>query len=321
MHTVTQDRPPPADQADRRGAQQSPTAPVRRWVRASPSPVSRTVVPPVRVEVLLLAALYAGYAVSRALVDQAPAQAVTSGWTILRLERLLGLDVERAAIDWLVQSTRLSVAASYAYATLHYVVTPAVLVWLYARRPAHYRPARSILVTATCLALVCYWLVPTAPPRLLSPHFVDVLASTSHWGWWGTAASAPRGLGALTNQYAALPSMHVGWALWAGAAVATVARRRIVQLAAAAYPVLVSVVVVATGNHYVLDVLAGALAVAAAGVAVRYLSIRPLHLWRRTGGGVSAADWRSGIEQTRALRSVTPPRTPRAASPARRARS
>ncbi len=235
--------------------------------------------PQVRLEVLLLVGLYAGYAVARALVDQAPAQALENGWTVLHVERLLGLDVERAVIDWLVGSTWLSVAASYAYATLHYVVTPAVLLWLYARRPAHYRLARSVLVTATCIALACYWAVPTAPPRLLSPDHVDVLATTASWGWWGTAASAPRGLAALTNQYAALPSMHVGWALWAGAAVAVLARRRLVRLVGAVYPLLVSAVVVATGNHYVLDGVAGAAAVA---VTARLLT-RGRRPSRRTG--------------------------------------
>jgi hypothetical protein len=275
MDAVVQDRPsPPGAATERLPPDRERTAPVRRPGHRTPTAV-RATVPPLPVEVFLMAALYVGYAVSRALVDQAPAQAVDNGWALLRAERLLGLDVERTAIDWLVRSTWLSVAASYAYATLHYVVTPAVLVWLYARRPAHYRPARSILVAATCLALLCYWLVPTAPPRLLSPQFVDVLASTSHWGWWGTAASAPRGLGSLTNQYAALPSMHVGWAVWSGVALAALARRRVVRVSGAAYPLLITVVVVVTGNHYVLDALAGAAAVAVTGIAVLHVPAAP----------------------------------------------
>jgi membrane-associated phospholipid phosphatase len=211
--------------------------------------------------VLLLTAVYAGYAAARTLVDQAPGQAIRNGWAVLHVERLLGMDVERVAIDWLIQWTWLSVLASYAYAALHYVITLAVLAWLYMRRPAQYRLARSVLVGTTCLALVCFWAVPTAPPRLLSAEYVDVLAATAPWGWWGAAASAPRGMASLTNQYAALPSMHVGWALWAGAAVALLARRRLVRLVAAGYPLLIGVVVVVTGNHYVLDALAGAAAV------------------------------------------------------------
>jgi hypothetical protein len=211
--------------------------------------------------VLLLTAVYAGYAAARTLVDQAPGQAIRNGWAVLHVERLLGIDVERVAIDWLMQWTWLSVLASYAYAALHYVITLAVLAWLYMRRPAQYRLARSVLVGTTCLALVCFWAVPTAPPRLLSAEYVDVLATTAPWGWWGAAASAPRGMAALTNQYAALPSMHVGWALWAGAAVALLARRRLVRLVAAGYPLLIGIVVVVTGNHYVLDALAGAAAV------------------------------------------------------------
>jgi hypothetical protein len=230
---------------------------------------------------LLLTALYAAYATARTLVDEAPGRAISNGRAVLRVERLLGLDVEQAAIDWLVQWTWLSVLASYAYAALHYTVTLTVLVWLYVRRPAHYRLARSVLVGTTCLALVCFWTLPTAPPRLLSVEYVDVLAATAPWGWWGDAASAPRGMASLTNQYAALPSMHVGWALWAGAAVALLARRRLVRFVAAGYPLVIGVVVVVTGNHYVLDALAGAAAVCL--TAFLYLHLERLHRVRRTG--------------------------------------
>lgn len=261
MQTATKDRPLPRPQAAERRSGRGRTGQARRPTRPRSAQAGRAALPPLRVEVLLLTALYAGYAAARTLVDQAPGQAFRNGRAVLHVERLLGVDVEQAAIDWLVQWTWLSVLASYAYATLHYVVTLAVLVWLYVRRPAHYRSARSVLIGSTCLALVCYWALPTAPPRLLSAEYVDVLAATAPWGWWGAAASAPRGMASLTNQYAALPSMHVGWALWAGAAVALLTRRRPVRLVAAGYPLLVSVVVVVTGNHYVLDALAGAAAV------------------------------------------------------------
>jgi membrane-associated phospholipid phosphatase len=304
MHAAVQDRPiRPDDTARRPVAQRRQPGRVRRWTLARPTSGTGSGLPPVHLEVLLLTVLYGAYAVSRSLVDQAPEQALRNGWAVLRIERLIGLDVERAAIDWLIQWTWSSVVASYAYAALHYLITPAVLVWLYARRPAQYRQARSVLVATTCVALVCYWAVPTAPPRLLSSDYVDVLAATAPWGWWGTAASAPRGLASLTNQYAALPSMHVGWALWAGVAVAVLARRRLVRLTGAAYPLLISATVVVTGNHYVLDVLAGAAAVAITGLVVLHLPPSGRTPLARTLPGRVRADGTTDVAGPEPLRS------------------
>lgn len=209
-------------------------------------------------EVALIATLYVGYSLTRVLVNADPAAAMANGELVLAVERAIGIDVEAGLVQWLVDSTVLSVLAGYLYALLHYTVTPAVLVWVYRSHPEQYRSARLILLAATSIALVCYFWVPTAPPRLLSDAYPDVLALTSQWGWWGSEASAPRGLGSLTNQYAALPSMHVGWAAWCGVVVALLARRRAVRVAAVGYPVLVTAVVVATGNHYLLDAVAGA---------------------------------------------------------------
>lgn len=225
-----------------------------------------------RREVALLAAVYGGYAVSRALVGGGEAAALDNAAQLLAAERAVGLDVEAAAARWLAGSTALSVAAAYVYASLHYTVTPAVLAWLWLRRPAHYASARSVLLLATAVALVCYWLVPVAPPRLLSPEHPDVLALTSGFGWWGAEASAPKGLGGLTNQYAALPSMHVGWAVWCGLVGARLARSRAARALAVGYPLLVAVVVVATANHWWVDVVAGAAVVGAAALAVRRLA-------------------------------------------------
>ena len=101
-----------------------------------------------------------------------------------------------------------------------------------------------------------------APPRML-PGFVDTLASTASLGWWGSDASAPRGLGDLTNQLAAMPSLHVGWAVWVPGS-STGGSRRWVRLLGVAYPVGTTLVVVSTANHYLLDAVAGAAVVAVA---------------------------------------------------------
>ena len=152
---------------------------------------------------------------------------------------------------------RLSLFGSVWYATAHYVVTAVVLVWLY-RRGAHvYVPARRALVVATVIALVAYLLLPTAPPRLFG-GYADVLALTSGDGWWGGDASAPKGLGGMTNQLAAFPSLHAGWALWVAMVLQQHGRPPLrCGSAGGCTPWVTGLVVVGTGNHWVVDVLIG----------------------------------------------------------------
>jgi hypothetical protein len=158
----------------------------------------------------------------------------------------------------------LAVLAAYFYSTMHYLVTPCVLIWMYRRHPGEYRFARTTLALSTVLALVGFHLVPTVPPRLLDGSGIrDSLADVSRWGWWGGEGSVPRGLGSLSNQFAAMPSLHVGWAIWCGVLIALYAERRWVKVLGIAYPIATSVVVMATGNHYLLDAVAGAITMAA----------------------------------------------------------
>ena len=216
-------------------------------------------------ELGLLVGVYLVYSLGRLVVGADAGAAMARGAELVSFERQLSWLSEVRLNEALQDVPVLAVLASYWYTALHYTVTPAVLVWLRRRHPGSYVPARTALVAATLLGLVGFWLYPTAPPRMLAGHgFVDTLAYFSDWGWWSTDASAPKGLGGLTNELAAMPSLHVGWAVWVGWCVATHARRGIVRVAAIGYPVVTSLVVVATANHYWLDVLAGAALVAAA---------------------------------------------------------
>jgi small-conductance mechanosensitive channel len=131
------------------------------------------------------------------------------------------------------------------------------------------------------LGLVGFSLLPVAPPRLLH-GFIDTMAKEAHYGWWGKDASAPRGFGGDTNQYAALPSLHVGWALWSGWQLVRHASRRIVQVLGALYPIVISVVVIGTANHYLVDVFAGVAVLTAAWLFVRLLASLQWLPWRRT---------------------------------------
>jgi membrane-associated phospholipid phosphatase len=96
------------------------------------------------------------------------------------------------------------------------------------------------------------------------------MAHFAHYGWWSTAGSAPRGLGSDTNQFAAMPSLHVGWAVWSGWQLYRHGQRRVTKILGVAYPFVLSVVVIATANHYLLDVIAG-FAVVGLGVIVAWM--------------------------------------------------
>jgi hypothetical protein len=215
-------------------------------------------------ELALLAALYAVYMLARSFVGVHPAAAIDRGQWLLDLEASARIDIERPLNSAIHAVPLLAVLADYVYASLHYLVTPIVLVWLAVRHRDGYRRGRNALLIATALGLVGFWLLPTAPPRLLDAGaFLDTMAVFSDWGWWGEAASAPRGMEGMSNQYAALPSLHVGWALWSALQVRANTSSRVLRRWAWAYPALIALVVMATANHYLLDAVAGAAVVLA----------------------------------------------------------
>ncbi|MGW9207976.1 phosphatase PAP2 family protein [Embleya sp. NPDC055664] len=207
-------------------------------------------------ELLLIAVLYEVYSLSRLVVRGDADAAVRNAERILHVESLSHLDPERMLNQVVSNHVFIGVVCDYAYATLHYVVTPLVLVWLWRSRPERYRGARTTLAVATVVSLAGFMLFPTAPPRMIE-GFTDTMAHFASWGWWGGGASAPRGMEHMTNEYAAMPSLHVGWAAWCGWQVWRHGRGRVVRGLAVLYPLFVIVVVLGTGNHYLADVVAG----------------------------------------------------------------
>jgi hypothetical protein len=210
-------------------------------------------------ELPLIAVVYALYSGARLLVRGDVDDAVEHGLDILHFEQLTHLDPEGFFNRLFTDHAFLGVPADFAYASLHYIVTPTVLVWLWRRRPTHYRTARTWLMISTLIGLVGFTLVPTAPPRLLTGHhgFIDTMAQYGSYGWWGTDASAPRGMGHLTNEYAAMPSLHVGWSLWCGIMLFRYGRHWTVRTLGVLYPLVTALVVMGTANHYLMDAAAG----------------------------------------------------------------
>lgn len=211
-------------------------------------------------ELILVVGLWAAYSLSRLLAGSAMAPALDRAHELLGVEVRLGIHWEPLLNELFTSNRVLGLVGSYWYATLHYVVTGICLLWLYRTGAERYLPARRALVTATLLGLVAYLFLPTAPPRFVQ-GYVDVLSLHASDGWWSTDASAPRGVGGLTNELAAFPSLHAGWALWVAISLQRHARWPVLRLAGWAYAAGTSVVIVGTGNHWVIDVVVGWLVV------------------------------------------------------------
>jgi hypothetical protein len=220
------------------------------------------------IELMVLGLLFVIYNVVRALPSTTAQVAVEHAHLILSWEGPLFRQLELPLNQWLAATPVLAVAACYFYAGLHYLATPAILLLARRRGGWPYWRGYWTLVLASALALAGYALFPTAPPRLVPDlGIIDVLRAYADFGWWGSAASAPRGIGDATNQYAAMPSMHFGWALWCSIQMWGFGSRRW-RAVAISYPSALAVVVLATGNHFAIDVLAGAACVVVAQATV-----------------------------------------------------
>lgn len=147
------------------------------------------------------------------------------------------------------------------YGTAHFILVIVVLVVLYFRYPTRYRLWRNTLALTTALALIGFAFFPVVPPRLLpaSFHFVDTLKTIG--GVWNFS-NGP--VAALSNQYAAMPSLHCAWSLWCALAVLPLIRPWWGKLLAATYPLATVFCVVITANHLLIDVAGGWLTVAVA---------------------------------------------------------
>lgn len=228
-------------------------------------------------ELFLIGVVYSMYDASRFIVEGHQSTALQHAIGVLHLENMMDIAWERTLNGFVSAHEVLAVPADYMYATLHYLVTPLVLVWMWRSHRDAYPRARTTLMVATILGLVGFSLLPVAPPRML-PGFVDTMAQYAGTGWWSTDASAPRGVGSFTNQFAAMPSLHVGWALWCGWQMVRHGKHLVTRIAGIIYPALITLVVIATGNHYLLDAVGGIavvlLAMAAVGTTARLLPRR-----------------------------------------------
>jgi diacylglycerol O-acyltransferase / wax synthase len=191
------------------------------------------------------------------LINFAPARravALSHASAVLRLERTLSIDPELSLNRWLAGEHALAVVLSYYYDNAHFIVTLGLLGVLWWRRPEGYPALRNALVMMNVVAFVVFWLYPMAPPRMLTgAGFEDVVAASHTFGSWHTGS-----LAADADQYAAMPSLHIAWAIWCVVVVWRLTPRRWLRALGVLHLAVTTFGVLATGNHFLLDVLAGA---------------------------------------------------------------
>ena len=193
------------------------------------------------------------------------AEAIGHAAGILHLERALHIGLELPLNQALSSHRVLALVVADYYDNAHFVVTFAVLGWLWLFKPGHYSDLRQSLVLINLIGFAVFLVYPMAPPRML-PGFIDTVAATHALGSWHSGA-----LASDANQYAAMPSLHLAWAVWSCIAVRSTTRWLPARTVAAGYPLLTAFAVIATANHLITDSLFG---VATALVAVR--ANRPL---------------------------------------------
>jgi hypothetical protein len=179
--------------------------------------------------------------------------AVRNGGSVLDLERALQLDPERALDVSLARHHTLSEIVVFWYENVHIVVTLLVFAWLWWRRSDALVALRATLVAVNLIALAVFWSFPVAPPRMVSSAYVDLVARTHELPVWQIGATALH-----SNQLCSMPSLHIAWATWSALGVWALSERRWLRALACVYPFVTTYAVMATGNHYLLDAVAGA---------------------------------------------------------------
>lgn len=221
--------------------------------------------------------MYGAYSLVRNLMGDNEQVAFRNAERLISAERTLGIFHEEAIQDLFDHGWLLQPLNSF-YGIAHFTLTAGLMVWLYHRRSTYHRYRNALIVT-TGLALVGYLSFPLAPPRMFPEYgFFDALdIYGSPWTYENSA------VGSISNQFAAMPSLHVGWALWCSWVIWKEAPYRWLRPIAVGYSTLVVLTIVVTGNHYFLDAVGG-LAVLLIGVLATHL----LHVRSQARAGLVA---------------------------------
>jgi hypothetical protein len=231
-------------------------------------------------QILLFCGAYWLYRLVRGQVFDESAIAFEHARSIVHLERSLHVFAEPSVQSWAVGTGWVSDVGSWMYLNTHFVVTTCTLAFIYLFRNEHFYFVRNMFMVAMLLALVGYLVYPTAPPRMLPElGFIDSVADFT--------GVSPDTANALYNPYAAVPSMHVGFALMLGVPMIRIVRHGWAKALWAIYPFVVAMVVVVTGNHWIFDAATGAATAAVSALAAQtvFARVRPqAWAWEPEGG-------------------------------------
>ncbi len=223
-------------------------------------------------QLLMFTAAYAGYELVRGLVSVTSSSYKPFGdaTRIINFERTLHVFVEPNIQSWVTGHAHwLLDVADWTYLNAHFALTVAALVFIYLKRNDSWYFVRNMFMIAMLIALVGYSLYPTAPPRLMTDWgFTDTIQQFTHVTIEHGASSA------LLNAYAAVPSMHVCFALMIGVPMSRLVHNRAARIFWRIYPAFITFVVIATGNHYFTDVFLGALTAGLSALLARQLMAR-----------------------------------------------
>jgi hypothetical protein len=206
-------------------------------------------------QVLLFALAYYGYRIVRGTVDDPVGAAVAFQHSreVIHFEQSLGIFVEPSIQSWVSSSNLVIDVASWLYLNAQFTVTMACLVYIYLRHNASFYFVRNMFAVAMWTANIGFMLFPAAPPRFFPEWgFQDSVANLTHVGHDSVTVNS------LVNQYAAIPSRHVAFALMIAIPLARLAKHRVTRMIWTVYPFLVAFVIISTANHFITDAVLGA---------------------------------------------------------------
>jgi hypothetical protein len=207
-------------------------------------------------ELIAVVVFYLVYSFIRNLHHGGEHEAYENARHLINVQKALGINHEQAIQAWALGSRTFIIAANYFYGSFHFIVTAGVMIYLYRRWTNDYPLWRNTLGVATALALIGFTFFPLLPPRLLSDfhqyHFVDTLAKDP--AFWSFNSGA---VNKISNQFAAMPSVHCAWALWCACALVPRVKHLWAKVVAGIYPAITVTVIVVTANHYFLDAVGG----------------------------------------------------------------
>ncbi len=239
-------------------------------------------------EIVVVVVSFLIYFVIRGAVVDRAGEAMVRAIHLIEFEQRLHLYHELEMQSWILDHYWLIKLMNWVYFWGHMPLVIIVAVWLYVWHRKAYFITRNAFLASGAIGVVIYWLFPVAPPRLIPfAGFIDTMAAFDRVGYNAQEAKA------FVNPYAAVPSLHFGWSLLLGVIVAWVSRRPLAYVFAVAWPVAMFLSVVMTGNHFILDAVAGGI-VSFAGLGISLAISRYLRWPNLDGSAAEGATNPSG---------------------------